>query len=559
MKNKPARPAFVLAFAFLLQPVSCLLAQGPLTPPGAPAPTMKTLDQVAPRIPVNSTTTPGDATSVFKITQPGSYYLTGNITGVSGKNGIYVTAGNVTLDLMGFDLVGVAGSLDGIHVDNLAASVNYAVRNGSVRNWGGDGIELNVQGKHRVSDIRVLNNGGNGILCNSGVVDGCVAFGNGAFGVLATSAIVSHTTANSNGGTGIKAAIITDCTASSNTGDGLDASTGAVTHCEASVNGGAGIIGDFGTVVTGCSVIANTGNGITLDNGSIATDCYVRGNHAIGISATIGSRIAGCTSQKNDGAGISTGDSCIIEHCVAYFNGLAAAPAAGISAGTSCTITDCASRENKSYGIFTGVGAQVAHCVAEVNGGSAGISVGGESVVSDCVARANTSISSISAGISLGTSGTATNCVASDNTTSATPTASTGMGINASSGCAIHHCIARNNYGDGIRTSSDSVVEGNAADSNGIGTGGGAGIHVTSSDNRVEGNNVTDNDRGIDVDVSGNLVIRNSASGNTSNYEIVAGNAVGAIVVTAASVAISGNGPFASSLTSTDPWANFSY
>src|SRR5678809_1013800 len=101
----------VFLSSFLLLPSA--IPQGSLTPPGAPAPTMKTLDQLQPRIPVNATTTPGDATSVFKITQPGSYYLTGNIAGVAGKHGIYVTTGNVTLDLMGFDLVGVAGSLDG--------------------------------------------------------------------------------------------------------------------------------------------------------------------------------------------------------------------------------------------------------------------------------------------------------------------------------------------------------------------------------------------------------------------------------------------------------------
>ncbi|HZJ13677.1 MAG TPA: hypothetical protein VFD27_01440, partial [Chthoniobacteraceae bacterium] len=79
--------------------LSTALAQGPLTPPGAPAPTMKTLDQIEPRTAINSTNTPGDDDSLFKITQPGSYYLPGNITGVATKHGIEITASDVTLDL----------------------------------------------------------------------------------------------------------------------------------------------------------------------------------------------------------------------------------------------------------------------------------------------------------------------------------------------------------------------------------------------------------------------------------------------------------------------------
>src|SRR4029079_13757973 len=112
-------------------------------PPGPVASTMKTLSEVEPRIAVNSINTPGDAASLFKITQPGSYYLTGNITGEVGKHGVEITASGVTLDLNGFDLVGVAsmGNFDGVSttVNNLA---NIAVINGSVRNWGDEGVDL---------------------------------------------------------------------------------------------------------------------------------------------------------------------------------------------------------------------------------------------------------------------------------------------------------------------------------------------------------------------------------------------------------------------------------
>jgi hypothetical protein len=45
--------ALFLLSTLILQPPT-LHAQGSLTPPGAPAPTMKSLDQVEPRTPISS-------------------------------------------------------------------------------------------------------------------------------------------------------------------------------------------------------------------------------------------------------------------------------------------------------------------------------------------------------------------------------------------------------------------------------------------------------------------------------------------------------------------------
>ena len=94
-----------------LLPAVPLLAQGPLTPPGTPAPTMKALDQVEPRTIVNVANTPGDATNSFIITKAGSYYLTSNLTGETGKNGIAVQADNVTIDLNGFAVISGGGNV----------------------------------------------------------------------------------------------------------------------------------------------------------------------------------------------------------------------------------------------------------------------------------------------------------------------------------------------------------------------------------------------------------------------------------------------------------------
>ena len=71
-------------------------AQGSLTPPGAPAPGMKTLSQLEPRTPISLIP--------YFITSSGSYYLTTNLTGASNTNGITISANHVSLDFCGFTL-----------------------------------------------------------------------------------------------------------------------------------------------------------------------------------------------------------------------------------------------------------------------------------------------------------------------------------------------------------------------------------------------------------------------------------------------------------------------
>ena len=77
--------------------------------------------------PVDAAHTPGDVDSLFVISQSGSYYLTGSITGVAAKHGIKITAPYVTLDLGGFTLTGIAGSLSGTQWDFVSTVNNFTL------------------------------------------------------------------------------------------------------------------------------------------------------------------------------------------------------------------------------------------------------------------------------------------------------------------------------------------------------------------------------------------------------------------------------------------------
>ncbi len=125
---------FFVSALLLTASGNALFAQGQLTPPAPPAPTMKTLSQIEPRTDVLNLTS--DDSFMFIITNSGSYYLTTNIVGVPGKNGIKIASGNVTLDLNGFAVIGVTNSYDGILVDGSSSRTNTTVRNGTVTGWG---------------------------------------------------------------------------------------------------------------------------------------------------------------------------------------------------------------------------------------------------------------------------------------------------------------------------------------------------------------------------------------------------------------------------------------
>jgi hypothetical protein len=370
---------------------------GPLSPPaGAVATSMKTLAEIEPRTTISAATTPGDADSLYRITAPGSYYLTGNLQGAAGKHGIEVAVNGVTIDLNGFSLLGTATSLDGIKVDGFRS--NITVSNGSATGWAGWGVNMNSATEARVSNVRA--------------------------------------TANTIAGIGVSSnSVVTDCS----------------THAN-----GAGIYTGTRCSVVSCTSSDDLGIGIRVDSGSTVRDCAAWGagtNGGAGIYGDIGSTIINCAARACEGDGIRVDDSAVVQ---------------------GCSVTS-----NAGYGIYSPRSATVTDC-----------------------------------------------------------------------------CCGGNDK-DGIRVKDNSYIRGNNLTYNGLNAANAAGICITGTNNRVEGNNCSWNDRGVEVQGAGNFVNRNTCRGNTTNYVIAANNACYCVQATLAGAINGSNG--GTSFGSTDPNANFSY
>ncbi len=341
---------------------------GPLNPPGGPvAPTYKTLAEIEPRTAVQSLS--GDAQSLYVITQPGSYYLTGDISGVAGKHAIRVAADGVTLDLMGFSLDGQGSNSAAIFV---AATVqpsevrsHLVVRNGTIRGWLA-GVGMNVLGQLRDSRfeaLRVHDCSGPGVVVGARcIVHACTAQNNGGDGIVQNGGpgVFTGCVALSNGGQGITAgpgSTIDGCTALGNAGAGINASAHcSITDCVANLNGVHGVLAAASTIAR-CTVAGNTLEGIRISGGTVS-GCTANGNQRVGIYGDLaGVTISGCSVNLNHDDGIQVqGDALVIGNtCDGNGNGLLVRSGIGVYGsnnrveGNTCTDND--------VGIATAAGA----------------------------------------------------------------------------------------------------------------------------------------------------------------------------------------------------------
>lgn len=538
----------VVVTAVLSWTVSPVRAQGPLTPPGAPGETMKTLAQVEPRIPI-----PGGS-SPFTINQQGSYYLVTNMFRT-----LTIAANNVTVDLMGYRIAASSG--DAIEISPSNTGTNTLIRNGTLRPGSGmvalDGRyaddcvfeDLRIEGNNawcgiyaddrclvRNCEVRGCDDRGIAMGKDSEVRD-CRVFGGTLDGIQAESGCrIVDNVIEDHGDDGLyitgSGCYVAGNRVKSNA-DNYDLAQGNQLNlliCEVPESLDWPCSAKLAGTLT-CSVTGT--NGITVNASDVSID--LDGHALIGPGANSGSGVYQPYGHMNlkvcngsilnwmgtpggTEAGIRALDNnAFISLIRADTNNIA------IEVGLGANVSDCIVRSSERYGIRTGDASTIARCTAMFND-SYGIDAGTGSTVHDCAALRN------GTGISVGGDGLVVGCTAYNGM---------GDGFYLGSRSQIIDCTASGNSDDGIQVVDDCLVRGNLCTDNSQ-----AGIRTTSN-NRIDSNHVTRNATGIDVNGNDNLVVRNSAEDNTTDYSIVVGNSD-------AQVLAPGSG-----FTSTDPWANF--
>ncbi len=220
---------------------------------------------------ISTTGLGGCDTAGFPVTlcASGSYRLISNLTVPSGRNGIDLSANEITIDLNGFTIAGSTGAGIGINGLNSYAD-GIIITNGSVEDMN-SGIYL-VGDYVQVKGVNVSENGGTGLYAGY-------------------SSIVQEVTATLNGGSGIvvgAGSVVTDSAASNNTGDGI-------------VGNGVGVL------ISDNASYFNGGDGIETRNGSSVTNNVSRNNTGFGLISGTGAGGVHHTGYRNNSFSGNTG------------------------------------------------------------------------------------------------------------------------------------------------------------------------------------------------------------------------------------------------------------
>jgi parallel beta-helix repeat protein len=317
------------------------------------------------------------------------------------------------------------------------------------------------------------------------------------------------------------------------------------------------------------NVTGGTGNGITISNSDVTVDLngfVLRGGTGSGIATPLlcsniwirngtvrdwglygisnglamASGVENIAAISNGRDGIRLGTSAVVRACIVMHSGDSA-----IQVGPESRIENCTVSSNAAGQIINlGSRSQIRRCVVTRNVGD-GINTSDGCRVSECTSSAN------SRGILVGNSSVVEKCTVQGNSS---------IGIRTFNFTIVRDCLVTGNGNDGIFAVTHNVLVNNHCSANGTNAAtGGAGIHMAGgAGTRIEDNTVNNNSWGIRVDTTNNIVIRNIASINDTNYFIVTSNKVGTIISAPLSGAISGSSGGAG-VGTTDPWANLSF
>ena len=279
--------------------LSTLHAQGSLTPPGAPAPTMKTLDQIEARTPISAP---------FSISASGSYYLTTNLT-VSSGSAIIIAASGVTLDLNGFTLASTEPGATGVAIwlfGNLSdvailhGHICGAVTNNGSGTFSGPGFGYGIYATSS-KNVQVAGVSISGIL-NYGIylsqndatlVESCTLHTIGNYGILANT--VKNSQALDCGNTAIYGNQVSDCRGECVNGF-FGVSAVIAQNCYGASSSSYGL---YATTAQNCQGVSSNSVGLFASN---AQNCYGYSANLYGLSASMAQ---GCFGLSINGTGLS--------------------------------------------------------------------------------------------------------------------------------------------------------------------------------------------------------------------------------------------------------------